>query len=203
MSDRVQTNIAFNDLLEQYRLDIMPNFISNWNELSNAERSMTSKVNNFFCGLHLLVNFAECLSPILKLFEKMQETESSLQDNFSGEDEAPEIQVFSTDSKTISFLRFCGKCFGRGVDEKKRMSKDANPFVSGEEYPFSDDLMEKDNIFDNLIQPVNCNDETACAFAQMAFKGLHGVLERAMKEQLPGGKFFEPTQESIEICYST
>ncbi|CAC5398192.1 unnamed protein product [Mytilus coruscus] len=239
----------------------------------------------------------------------MQETESSLQDNFSDEDEAPEIQVFSTDSKTISFLRFCGKCFGRGVDEKsgcyssfrthvenenekvmfvdfrgnrfniiflmgqiayyhhprilyffervhgvkntlhkltlqlvkktyiiacckvlglisklitaplwrliesnkhvlhlnetyfallqylERMSKDANPFFSGEEYPFSDDLMEKDNIFDNLIQPVNGIDEKACAFAQMAFKGLHGVVERAMKEQLPGGKFFEPTQE--------
>lgn len=311
MSDRAQTNIAFNDLLEQYRLDIMPNFISNWNKLSDAERSITSKVNNFFCGLHLLVNFAECLSPILKLFEKMQETESSLQDNFSDEDEAPEIQVFSTDSKTISFLRFCGKCFGRGVDEKsgcyssfrthvenenekvlfvdfrgnrfniiflmgqiayyhhprilnffesvhgaknklhkltlqlvkktyiiacckvlglisklitaplwrliestkhvlhlnenyfallqylERMSKDANSFVSGEEYPFSDDLMEKDKIFDNLIQPVNGIDEKACAFAQMAFKGLHGVLERAMKEQLPGGKFFEPTQELL------
>lgn len=48
MSDRAQTNIAFNDLLEQYRLDIMPNFINNWNELSADERTMTSKVNNFF-----------------------------------------------------------------------------------------------------------------------------------------------------------
>ena len=86
----------------------MPNFINNWNELTEAERSMTCKVNNFFCGLHLLVNFAECLSPILKLFEKLQESTTSVQENISDDDEAPEIQIFSNDSKTISFLRFCG-----------------------------------------------------------------------------------------------
>lgn len=31
--------------------------------------------------------------------------------------------------------------------------------------------------------------------SQMAFKGLHVVLEKAMKEQLPGGKFFEPIHD--------
>lgn len=117
MSDRTQTNIAFNDLLEQYRLEIMPNFIQNWNNLTEAEKSLTSKVNNCFCGLHLLVNFAECLSPILQLFEKLQETEAPIQDS-SDDDEPSQIQIYSSDSKTISFLRFCGKCFGRGVDEK-------------------------------------------------------------------------------------
>lgn len=29
----------------------------------------------------------------------------------------------------------------------------------------------------------------------MTFKGLHVVLEKAMKEQLPGGKFFEPIHD--------
>ncbi|VDI69835.1 Hypothetical predicted protein [Mytilus galloprovincialis] len=32
----------------------------------------------------------------------------------------------------------------------------------------------------------------------MAFKGLHSVLEKAMKEQLPGGRYFEPTEELRE-----
>jgi hypothetical protein len=29
------------------------------------------KINNFFCGLHLLVNFAECASPTLKEFDAL------------------------------------------------------------------------------------------------------------------------------------
>ena len=59
------------------------------------------------------------------------------------------------------------------------MSNDASPFVGGEEYPFSDDIIEKDYIFDKLIKPENDIDEKACAFAQMPFKGLHGVLEKS------------------------
>ncbi|CAC5385267.1 unnamed protein product [Mytilus coruscus] len=57
---------------------------------------------------------------------------------------------------------------------------------------------KKNYIFDKLIQPENGIDGMTCAFAQMAFKRLHEVLERAMKKQLPGGKFFEPTQELFD-----
>ncbi|VDI49876.1 Hypothetical predicted protein [Mytilus galloprovincialis] len=103
VSDRAHTNIAFTVLLEQYRLEIMQDFLQNWEELSDAEQSLAAKVNNFFCGLHLLVNFAECLSPILLLFEKMQETESSLQD-ISDDDESTQIQIFSSDSKNQSLF---------------------------------------------------------------------------------------------------
>jgi hypothetical protein len=118
MSDRAQTNIAFTELLEQYGLEIMPDFIQNWNDLTDAERSLAAKVNNFFYGLHLLVNFAECLSPILLLYVKIQESESSLQDISDDDNESTPIQIYSSESKTISFLRFCGKCFGRRGDEK-------------------------------------------------------------------------------------
>ena len=75
MSDRTQTNLAFTAILEQYRRDVMPMFVDSWNSLSEDERLVTVKVNNFFCGLHLLVHFAECLSPILGLFDKLQEQE--------------------------------------------------------------------------------------------------------------------------------
>ncbi|CAG2201790.1 unnamed protein product [Mytilus edulis] len=36
----------------------------------------------------------------------------------SDDEDRPDIQIYAFDAKTISFLRFCGKCFGRGVDEK-------------------------------------------------------------------------------------
>lgn len=48
MSDRAQTNLAFTDLLEQYRQDIMPTIINNWNEMTQGEQTATVKINNFF-----------------------------------------------------------------------------------------------------------------------------------------------------------
>ncbi|CAC5358011.1 unnamed protein product [Mytilus coruscus] len=307
MSDRAQTNIAFTELLQNYRTEIMPTFLQNWNELTIGEQTSTVKVNNFFCGLHLLVNFAECLSPILLQFERMQEKETVIPETSDDEDR-PDIQIYAFDAKTISFLRFCGKCFGRGVDEKSgcysafktycqrenenvmfvdfrgnrfniiflmgqiafyqherikaffeivhgannklhkltlqlvkkqyilacckvlglisklitaplwrliesnmhvldmntnylslltyldRMSKDSTDFITGEEFPFPRELVEKDKMLEKLVQANEGIDDKACAFAQLAFRGLHQVLAKAMKEQLPGGAYFSHTE---------
>jgi len=86
MSDRAQTNLAFTAILEQYRRDVMPMFVDSWNSLSEDERLVTVKVNNFLCGLHLLVNFAECLSPILGLFDKLQEHEPAFPETSNDDD---------------------------------------------------------------------------------------------------------------------
>lgn len=67
------------------------------------------------------------------------------------------------------------------------MSENANDFVTADECLFPIDLIEKDEAYDKLIQPEDNIDVTACAFAQMAFKALANVLQKAMKEQLPGG----------------
>ena len=61
-------------------------FVDSWNSLSEDERLVTVKVNNFFCGLHLLVNFAECLSPILGLFDKLQEHEPAFPETSNDDD---------------------------------------------------------------------------------------------------------------------
>lgn len=63
MSDRAKVNISFTDLLQQYKLKVLLNIIEGWEELTNEQKLMCSKVNNFFCALHLLVtkcNMAEC-----------------------------------------------------------------------------------------------------------------------------------------------
>lgn len=64
MSDRAQTNIAFCELLEDYRSQILPKCIPTWIELTEDEQKVAVKLNNFLFGLHLLVSFAECISPI-------------------------------------------------------------------------------------------------------------------------------------------
>ena len=80
-------------------------------------------VNNFFCELHLLVNFAECASPALKEFEFLHREKAD--DDIIGElenefhvDERDEIFLSKFDGQLLTFLRFCAKSFARGVDEK-------------------------------------------------------------------------------------
>lgn len=47
----------------------------------------------------------------------------------------------------------------------ERMSKDANAFLSGEDYSFPNDIIEKDYILDKLVTAEDGLDEKACVFA--------------------------------------
>jgi hypothetical protein len=46
MSDRASTEKTFNSLLEQFRNDILPDVIDNWNELCIAEPISFPSINN-------------------------------------------------------------------------------------------------------------------------------------------------------------
>ena len=69
MSDRHIVQKKFNLLLEDYRLEILPTIISDWKELSVAEQEQLSSLNNFFCGMHVLVGMADTASGTLLLWE--------------------------------------------------------------------------------------------------------------------------------------
>ena len=69
MSDRHVVEKNFNSLLENYRLEILPSVIVNWNELNVDEQQSISTLNNFFCGLHLLVGMADTASSTLLQWE--------------------------------------------------------------------------------------------------------------------------------------
>jgi len=45
--------------LEDYRLEILPSIVENWENLSDCERSDIGSLNNFFCGMHLVVGMAD------------------------------------------------------------------------------------------------------------------------------------------------
>ena len=66
ISNRAKINISFTERLQQYKSEMLSNVKNDWEALSNEQKLICSKVNNFFCALHLLVNMAECTSPILK-----------------------------------------------------------------------------------------------------------------------------------------
>jgi len=69
MSDRHIVQKNFSTLLEDYRADVLPSVVQSWSELSQAEQDQLSCLNNFFCGMHVLVGMADTTSSTLLQWE--------------------------------------------------------------------------------------------------------------------------------------
>lgn len=68
MSDRAKTNIAFTQLLIDYRKDIMPDVIDGWNDFTEEQKNACSKINNFFVAfIFLLILLNVHLLPLRNL----------------------------------------------------------------------------------------------------------------------------------------
>jgi len=119
MSDRASTEKKFQSILEAYRTTILSKIIDGWPLLSE-EKSASSRMNNFFCSLHLLVKFANGCGEALKKFESLYIKDNPIQ----AEDADDADSTFSnSESGTIRLLRTASKSFGRGVDEKNGVYK--------------------------------------------------------------------------------
>ena len=118
MSDRVSTEKAFNVLLEEFRTTILPQVIYNWNDLSENERTLMSRMNNFFCGLHLLVGMADTCEGTLKKFER-----TYLEGRDIGSGVKPELRKYHrSESGTLRLIRTTSKALAVGEDEKNGVS---------------------------------------------------------------------------------
>jgi hypothetical protein len=62
MSDRHIVQKNFNGLLKIYRRDILPLVVTNWSRLSSEEQGELARLNNFLCGMHILVGMANIAS---------------------------------------------------------------------------------------------------------------------------------------------
>lgn len=80
-------------------------------------------MNNFFCSLHLLVNFATVCGEGLKKFESLYLKDHRIQTDDESETES------GTESGTIRLLRTSAKSFSRGVDEKNGVYKQFNTYL--------------------------------------------------------------------------
>lgn len=80
----------------------------------------------------------------------------------------------------------------------ERQSKDALGFVNGDEYPFEESLIEKDNLYEELVKPNAEVDTFAIQLAQLLFCGFHKLVSNALKEHLPGGTYSNPSEKLKE-----
>ncbi len=109
MSDRASTQLKFNDLLEDYRREILPEMIQNYGDLLPEERLAAGKLCNFFCGLHALVHLADVASSSL------------LQTQAGFFDEAPihdRSFLRASEPGTTRLIRTTCKSIAQGGDEK-------------------------------------------------------------------------------------
>lgn len=83
MSDRHSAEKAFNQLLHDFRADILPGVAENWGELSNEEKEQLTRMNNFFCGLHFLVGLADSAEEALKQWEAQELSNSAMSSSTS------------------------------------------------------------------------------------------------------------------------
>ena len=59
MSDRHTVQKSFNKLLSDYRHEVLPTAIQDWDNLDDNTKLSLLRVNDFFCGLHFLVGLAD------------------------------------------------------------------------------------------------------------------------------------------------
>ena len=101
MTDRAKMEVAFNELLAQYRKDSLPSLVEGWDDMNATVKEVCCKL---FCGLHLLVSCAEVTAECLHKFECTVESDYLDEGNM--------------ETTTLQFLRAASKCFARGADEK-------------------------------------------------------------------------------------
>lgn len=100
ISNRAKISISFTKLMQQYKSEIVSYVKNDW----EAQKLICSKVKNFFCALHLLVNMAECTSPILKKNEDEQGySESYVQDLET--DQESKCCFSKSKTKTLTLMR--------------------------------------------------------------------------------------------------
>ena len=104
MSDRHIVQKNFNSLLEEYRAQILPEVITSWQDLSSEDQQSISSLNNFFCGLHLLVGIADVSSSTLLQWEAT---------HFSEDPAGAGVLVRKSESGTLRLIRTACKAFSK------------------------------------------------------------------------------------------
>lgn len=118
MSDRAGTEKNFNRLLEEFRKEVLPQVVDNWDALTENQQKPISAMNNLFCGLHLLVGMVDVAEESLKKFQR-----NFLDGKLIGSAAVPELKMYHRqESGTLELLRTSSKAFAVGEGEKNGVS---------------------------------------------------------------------------------
>ncbi|XP_072177862.1 uncharacterized protein [Diadema setosum] len=112
MSDRHVAEKKFNELLKEYRQNILPEIVDGWEEMNSDEKEQFKSMNNFFCGLHYVVGLADYASKTIQAWEKM-----IFGDDRVGAESLSGMHVESGECGTVRLVRtICKSVQDRGCE---------------------------------------------------------------------------------------
>lgn len=118
MSDRASTEKLFNEILTEYRSSLLPEIVDNFDKLSEDDIISAKQMNNFFCGLHLLISLAEVTAKCLKPLENFD-------DPIGAEaDKSTRLFIKTSESSIMRYIRTSCKLFAKSV----KLNNDNNCF---------------------------------------------------------------------------
>lgn len=141
MSDRAATETKFNELLKNYREEILPQVFDNYNQMSLESQLAISRMNNFFCGLHTLVHMAEVSQ------KSLCEVEKNFFDN-----KVPILNPLFTksgQSGTVRTILTTCKAFARRGDQKNGCYQSFKTYIS--------DFLKENKLLSLPLQPLRGN----------------------------------------------
>uniref|UniRef100_A0A8W8L2R4 Uncharacterized protein n=1 Tax=Magallana gigas TaxID=29159 RepID=A0A8W8L2R4_MAGGI len=165
MSDRASTELKFNELLEKFRADVLPELMTNWNELSDEDQRSASSLLNFFCGLHSLVHFAEACNISLAEAEKgfFEDSPPIFDKSF--------LQL--KEAGTTRLIRTACKALSRGGDEKSGRFRDFSNFI--------DEFLRQNSLQTNPLQPFHGNRFNVLFESSSAVFFLHEKIQEFLE----------------------
>ena len=114
MSDRAAVNTKFTSMLQNYRSSILPVLRDDWDSLSEDQQQQMSKLNNYFCGLHLLVNLADHSGAVIKEWENSQPQPSASASDAQRQSECGTYRLIRSPCK--AFERHGSEQVGQSVE---------------------------------------------------------------------------------------
>ena len=69
MGDQGPTNSQFNSQVKEFREQLLPKVVDKWESLDTKSQEAIADMGNYFCKMHLLVNFATESDKVLKINE--------------------------------------------------------------------------------------------------------------------------------------
>ena len=128
MSDRHIVQKNFNCLLEEYRALILPEVITLWHDLSSEEQQSMSSLNNFFCGLHLLIGMADTAASTLLQWETTHFSEDPVGHGTG-------VLVRKSESGTVRLVRTACKALSKHGSEQSGVYQPFTAYLSSNNLP--------------------------------------------------------------------
>ena len=69
MTDQGPTMPQFSERIHTLQEEILPNVVSNWEQLTEDDRATCQQFASFFCKMHPIINFAEEVDKLLKAYK--------------------------------------------------------------------------------------------------------------------------------------